>query len=172
MVATLFGILVWRVVHHERSSVPVVLDARKPVRAPGFTMPRLDGGGDLSLSSFRGKGVVMNFWASWCAPCKEEMPVLQYTWRRYRSRGLVVLGVDVQSPLGDARSLARRLGVTYPLAHDGRGMLLERFSVAGLPQTLFVDRSGRLVGTRIQGGVDLAKHRADFARGIELALGR
>jgi peroxiredoxin len=169
-VAGLFGVLVWRLVHHERSAVPVVLDERRQVRAPSFSLPKLNGGGDLALASLRGKAVVLNFWASWCAPCEDEIPTLEQTWKQHRSRGLVVLGIDIMDASRDARSLAQRLRLTYPLVRDSRGKLLDRFSVAGLPQTLFVNRHGKLVGSRIQGGVDLEKNQDDFQRGIQLAL--
>ena len=169
-VAGLLGVLVWRVAHHERSQVPVVLDPRKPVQAPAFDLPRLDGAGHLTLASLRGKGVVLNFWASYCVPCKDEIPALEAAWKRHRSRGLVVVGIDVEDSGSDAQSFARRLKVTYPLVRDGRGRMLERFSVVGIPETLFVSRRGRLVGSRIQGGVNLEKHREAFVRGIRLAL--
>jgi peroxiredoxin len=172
LVAGLFGVLVWRFVHDERTAVPVVLDERKPVPAPEFSLPQLKGDGELALASLRGKAVVLNFWASWCAPCEDEIPTLEEAWKEHRGRGLVVLGIDILDSSRDARSFAERLRMTYPLVRDSRGKLLDRFSVAGLPQTLFVNRRGKLVGSRIQGGVDLDKNRDDFERGIALALRR
>ena len=85
---------------------------RKPIRSPAFEFPRLDGDGDLTLASLRGKAVVLNFWASWCAPCKDEIPALQAAWQRHRRQGLVVVGVDIMDAAGDARSFARNSGIT------------------------------------------------------------
>ena len=169
-VAALLVVLVWRAVHHERPQVPVVLKPGKIVRAPNFELPRLDGNGRLSLASLRGKGVVLNFWATWCRPCKQEIPALQAAWKRNRARGLMVVGIDIQDFTGEARSFARRIGMTYPLVRDGRGKTIGPYAVSGVPETLFVSRSGRVVGRRIQGGVHLEKNRESFERGIALAL--
>jgi cytochrome c biogenesis protein CcmG, thiol:disulfide interchange protein DsbE len=171
-VAVLFGLLVWRVTHREPSSVPVVIDERKPIRSPAFDLPLLEGDRRLTLASLRGKAVVLNFWASWCAPCKEEIPALEATWKQHRAHGLVVVGVNVQDAAGDARAFARRTGITYPLVRDKGAKTLDRFSVISLPETLFVNRRGQIVGTRIQGGVHLEKHERRFGRGVALALGR
>jgi peroxiredoxin len=169
-VGVLLGVLVWRLTHREHDVVPVVIDAVHPIRSPAFDFPRLEAPGKVSLASLRGKGVVLNFWASWCAPCKREIPALEVAWRRHRARGLVIVGIDINDAKADARSFARRLGITYPLVRDKRGSSLDRFSVLYLPETLFVDRRGKVVGTRIQGGVNLKKNRVSFARGIQLAL--
>ena len=171
-VAVLFGLLVWRITHREPSPVPIVIDERRPIRAPAFDLPVLDGDGRLTLASLRGKGVVLNFWASWCAPCKEEIPALEAAWKQHRLDGVVVVGVDVQDATSDARSFARRMRITYPLVRDKNGKTLDRFSVISLPETLFVNRRGHIVGTRIQGGVQLEKNQRRFQRGIALALGR
>ena len=169
-VASRLGVLVWRVFHRERSAVPVVIDPRHPIRSPAFDFSRLDGDGNLTLASLRGKGVVLNFWASWCVPCKKEIPALQEAWKQRRSAGLVVVGIDINDAKADARSFARRLGITYPLVRDPKGKSLDRFSVISLPETLFVDRRGSIVGTRIQGPVNSDRNRESFTRGLRLAL--
>ncbi len=125
----------------------------------------------MAFSSLRGKAVVVNFWASWCIPCKDEAPVLEQTWRDHRDEGLVVLGVDAQDFKGDARSFMRKYGVTYPVVHDGKGSTLGRWGVTGFPETFCVDRRGRLVGEKIDGGVDAGKNLVRFRRCVELALG-
>jgi peroxiredoxin len=170
-VASLLGVLVWRATHQEERAVPVQIPQRKPIRSPAFDFPRLDQDGGLTLDSLRGKAVVLNFWASWCAPCKDEIPALEATWRQHRARGLVIVGIDIMDSAGDARSFARRIGMTYPIVRDRKGTSLDRFSVIALPETLFVNRHGKIVGTRISGGINLERNQGAFSRGLQLALG-
>jgi cytochrome c biogenesis protein CcmG/thiol:disulfide interchange protein DsbE len=88
--------------------------------------------------------VVINFWASWCPPCRAETPMLERWQRRLRSRGGTVLGVDVLDVSSDALAFARRYGVSYPLVRDRDGAAAQRFGVAGYPETVAVDRRGRI----------------------------
>jgi cytochrome c biogenesis protein CcmG/thiol:disulfide interchange protein DsbE len=153
-VAALLGLLVWKVATDERSEVsPQALQAGKRVDAPAFTLARLDRDGELSLASLRGKAVVINFWASWCGPCKSEAPILERAWREHRSRGLVVVGIDYNDFDGDARRFARRVGWTYPLVRDRNGKVLARYGGTGVPETYVVDRRGRLIGV-FQGSIE------------------
>ena len=115
---------------------------------------------------------MVNFWASWCIPCRDEAPVLQKTYERYRDQGLVVLGIDVQRlPAGRQAVHAAAIGMTYPVVYDGKGSTVGKWGVRGFPETFFVDRTGKLVGERIEGAVDIERNRATFERGIALALG-
>jgi cytochrome c biogenesis protein CcmG/thiol:disulfide interchange protein DsbE len=171
-VGGLLALLVWKVVHEERSTAASRIAAGRTGPAPQFRLPRLDTNGHLSLSSLRGKAVVLNFWASWCAPCKQEMPQLQKTWQRYRGRGLVVVGIDAEDLSSDARKLARRLGVSYPIVRDGTHDVVDAYGLTGFPETFFVDRRGRLVGEHIEGAIDLPANRSKLERGIALALRR
>jgi cytochrome c biogenesis protein CcmG/thiol:disulfide interchange protein DsbE len=171
-VAALLGLLVWKVAVGDEGGAADRLAAGEAVAAPDFTLERLDGsGGTISLEELRGKPLVVNFWASWCIPCKDEAPVLQETYERYRDRGLVVLGIDAQDFRADARRFTERFGLTYPIAYDGKGSTLGRWGVTGFPETFFVNREGNLVGERISGAVDIERNREAFERGIELALG-
>jgi cytochrome c biogenesis protein CcmG/thiol:disulfide interchange protein DsbE len=152
VVALLVVLLGWRVAQQEegRGLDDAVAGGEQPT-APDFTLEALDGDGTISLSDYRGKAVVLNFWASWCGPCKTEAPLLQSAWERYRDRGLVVLGVDAQDFKTDGRRFAERYGLTYPIAHDQDGVTLGRYGYSAFPETWFVDRQGRLVGEHIQG---------------------
>jgi cytochrome c biogenesis protein CcmG/thiol:disulfide interchange protein DsbE len=146
VVAALAGVLGWHLTHQPVSVAPQVA-RHQVVQAPNFHLARLTGGGKLSLASLHGKAVVVNFWASDCAPCKEEMPRLVSfagTWSR---RGVVVVGVDVDElSKGPARAFARRYGATYPMVFDPTGSTVDPWGVgAGTPQTFFVDRRGRIV---------------------------
>lgn len=169
-VAALLGLLIWRVAFKDNTGAADELAAGKLVDAPAFTLDRLDRDGQLALDDLKGKAVVVNFWASWCIPCRDEAPVLQKTYERYRDRGLVVLGVDVNDFKADARRFMKRYGITYPVAYDGKGSTVGKWGVRGFPETFFVDRTGTLVGERIEGAVDIERNRETFERGIALAL--
>ena len=168
VVALLLALLGWRVADRQASqSLAAGVEAGDAPAAPDFTLPNLDGSGDVTLSSLRGKVVVLNFWASWCVPCREEAPRLEAAWQRWRDQGVVVLGIDAQDFRADARSFVAKYEQTYPNVHDGSGKTLGRYGITGFPETWFVDRDGRLVGERIQGPVtDEA-----LEENIELALG-
>jgi len=170
-VAALLALLVWKVAFGTDTGAAGRLGSGEAVQAPGFTLERLDGpGGTLSLSDLAGKPLVVNFWASWCVPCKDEAPVLQRTYERYKGQGLVVLGIDAQDFRKDARRFMERFGLTYPVVYDGKGSTLGRWGVTGFPETFFVDRSGTLVGERLQGGIDVERNRDAFDKGVALVL--
>ena len=145
LVAGLLALLIWKVVSDSGGVAAKLRSGKRPV-APGFDLPRLDGKGTLSLASLRGKVVVLNFWASWCIPCKKEAPLLEAAWRQWRPRGVVVVGIDEEDLTTDARRFVRRFGLSYPSVHDGPGTLRDRYGLTGYPETFFVDRRGRAVG--------------------------
>jgi cytochrome c biogenesis protein CcmG, thiol:disulfide interchange protein DsbE len=144
-VAGLVGLFVWQLTTDDGKQIAGDVRAGKTPGAPLFTLPSLGGDGDVALSSFRDKVVVLNFWASWCIPCKKETPRLQAAWERHRRDGLVVLGVDTLDFDGDGRRFLRRYGVTYPNVHDGRGVVLGDYGGTPLPKTFFV-KNGKIVG--------------------------
>lgn len=127
------------------------LTAGRTASAPSFSLPRLNGEGSLALRSLRGKAVVLNFWASWCIPCKQEAPLLETAANKYRAIGVVVVGIDAQDFRSDARRFMQRYGLTYPIVRDGGGSTLTRYDVTGFPETWFVDRSGHVVGEHVTG---------------------
>jgi cytochrome c biogenesis protein CcmG/thiol:disulfide interchange protein DsbE len=144
VVLALLAVLAWRVVKDSEGGAAAALRRGESPVAPAFDLERLDGMGRLELESLRGKAVVLNFWASWCIPCKKEAPLLEAAWRKWRSKGVAVVGVDANDFRSDARRFARRFKVTYPLVHDGPGRLLDDYGLAGFPETFFVRPDGRL----------------------------
>lgn len=128
--------------------------------APDFTMPILGSSDSLSLSSFRGEVVVVNFWGSWCGPCRREAPDLESTWRAYRSQGVRFLGVDEQDDEGAALAFVKEFGITYPsVVDDNASAVAGDYRVFGLPTTVIVDRRGRIV-YRLTGYLDAAVLRS------------
>jgi cytochrome c biogenesis protein CcmG, thiol:disulfide interchange protein DsbE len=162
-VAGLLGLLVWRLTHQTH---PPKIGGP----APNFALRRVDGTGTLDLASLRGKPVVINFWASWCVPCKGEAKMLEQAWQQYRSQGVVFVGVDYHDVASDARTFLTHHGITYPTVQDGSGMIGDRYGLTGVPETYFVDRRGRLVGTHIVGTI--TNQASAFQSGIRAALHR
>ncbi|GAC1626648.1 MAG: TlpA disulfide reductase family protein [Chloroflexota bacterium] len=109
--------------------------------APAFTLARLDGT-NLGAQSFHGKVVLVNFWATWCGPCRSEMPRLASWYRRLEHRGFVVLGVDKQEPVSDVRGFVRGLHLPYPIVIDASGATFGRYNVRPMPVSFLIDRQG------------------------------
>ncbi|MDQ3647797.1 MAG: TlpA family protein disulfide reductase [Actinomycetota bacterium] len=128
--------------------------------APALALPLLSGAGRGSLADYRGKVVVLNFWASWCEPCRDESPLLQRWHERISRSGGTVVGVDVLDVTGDAKAFAAKHGLGYPLLRDGDGETLKDFEVAGQPWTFVIGRDGRIAAVR-RGPVDDAFMRAE-----------
>jgi len=169
LVVLLFGLLVWKLVIDEGGALAAAVARGEKPMAPDFTLPRLDEEGNLTLSSLRGRAVVLNFWASWCIPCKEEAPFLDQVWRGHRDRGLVVVGVDANDFRSDARSFMRTYGLTFPVVYDGPGKTLGRYGVTGFPETFVLDREGRVVDAFI-GAVNSDEDRARLRAAVERVL--
>jgi len=126
------------------ASITAALARGERPDAPEFRLPRLDGG-TLALSDLRGRYVVVNFWASWCIPCKEEAPLLERAWTTYRDRGLVVVGVNIQDLEPEARRFIARTGATYLQVRDGDGRVSRAYGITGVPETFFLTRDGRIL---------------------------
>lgn len=112
--------------------------------AADFTLP-LFSGGNITLSSLRGNPVVLNFWASWCPPCREEAPTLEKIWQVYKDKDVTFIGVNIQDREADARAYIEEFGITYPNGPDIGGRITIDYGVSGIPVTFFVNREGRIV---------------------------
>lgn len=134
--------------------------------APAFELPKLGGGGSESLADYRGQVVVLNFWASWCKPCRDESPLLERWHRRIRDRGATVLGVDILDVTGRAQDFIDEYGLTYPMLKDKDGEGLDKFGVVAYPETFVIDRQGRIAAVA-RGPVDDAFMRRNVAPLLE-----
>ena len=171
LVVVLFGLLVWKLVDDEGGALAASVARGETPDAPDFTLERLDREGELTLSSLEGKAVVLNFWASWCIPCKEETPFLEQVWRENRDRGLVVVGLDAKDFRRDARAFMRKFDVTYPVVYDGPGKTLSSYGVTGFPETFVLDREGKVVEVFV-GAVNSDEDRARLRAAVDRALGQ
>lgn len=111
-------------------------------RAPSFSAPSLDGGGNLSLSAYRGKVVYLDFWASWCAPCLTSLPLLEELRGEFSSKDFQILAVNVDQDPAKARKFLERISVHYPSATDPAGRIPESFGIETMPTSFIIDRNG------------------------------
>lgn len=116
--------------------------------APDFTLTGFDGR-KATLSELRGKVVVINFWASWCLPCRQEAPYLEQTWRKYKDRGVVFIGVDYVDTDKEALAYIKEFDITYINGPDLGTRISQAFNIKGVPETYFVAKNGELRGVQI-----------------------
>ena len=137
------GILVWGMLNKQPiTGLSGVTMVNRP--APDFSLTTFEGA-KISMEDLRGKPVIINFWASWCPPCRIEAPLLERTWRAYKNRGLIFLGINIQDRKEDALSYIREFDITFPNAPDPTGEVTIDYGVSGLPVTFFISRKGEVV---------------------------
>ena len=123
-----------------------VQEQRAAGEAPELRFTTFDGV-EVDLGELRGKGVVINFWASWCTPCREEADLLEQTWRREKENGIVFLGLDYLDQEPAALAYLAEFDITYPNGPDLRSQAARRYRIQGVPETFFVSPEGRIVET-------------------------
>ncbi len=123
-----------------------VQEQRAAGEAPELRFTTFDGE-EVDLSELRGKGVVINFWASWCTPCREEADLLEQTWRREKENGIVFLGLDYLDQEPAALAYLAEFDITYPNGPDLRSQAARRYRIQGVPETFFISPEGRIVET-------------------------
>lgn len=121
-------------------------------RSPDFSLSDLSGK-KVALRDFRGRIVMLNFWASWCVPCREEMPAMERLYSEFRDKGFVVLGVNVRDKKDDGLAAIKEHGLTYPIVFDPTGRWLLAYGAWGLPNTYLIGRKGEGLA-RMQGHTD------------------
>jgi thiol-disulfide isomerase/thioredoxin len=127
------------------SRAPGALATRERARraTPDISLPTLDGG-MFRLSQQSGKPVIVNFWATWCPPCRAELPAFEEVYKNHRGEGLVIVGVDIVEPQDVVTKFVSDMGLTFPIALDSDGEALALYRVQGLPMTLFIGRDGTI----------------------------
>jgi peroxiredoxin len=113
-----------------------------------FTLPTLDGD-SIALSDFKGKVVLINFWATWCGPCREEMPSLERLYRHFKYEKFALLAVDVMEPPEKVKKFARRYNLSFPILLDRRGEISAKYAANAIPTTFIIDKEGKVVGKAI-----------------------
>lgn len=133
MVAALLALLVFPAAYADVVEGP----------APDFTL-KSRSGENVKLSEYRGDVVMINFWASWCAPCRQEMPLLEEMYKKYSDLGFVLLGVNVEEDSTKANDLLREVAVTFPVLFDNSNKVTKLYNVVAMPSTILVDRDGKM----------------------------
>ena len=141
------------------------VEAKKGSLAPDFLLATLDGG-EVRLSDLRGKAVILNLWATWCSPCRKEMPQFVQAYDEYRDDGLEIIALNVQESASIIQPFVDDFGIDFTVALDKRGAVSDDYRIIGLPTTYFIDREGfvravfqgpfleRLQGTQVQGAIE------------------
>ena len=145
LVGALLVLLVWKVVQNDRTNVASSFTKGHVTKPVDFDLKRLNGNGTLELSSLKGKVVVVNFWASWCEPCKSEAPRFQQAFERYGKR-VAFVGVDTADYSGDAGQFLSRYGVTYPNVRDPDRSVLGKYGGLPIPRTFVISPNWRVTG--------------------------
>lgn len=140
-VLTLLGLLAWGLIKTQNGPVQSGL-------APDFTITSF-GDETLTLSDLRGQVVIINFWASWCPPCREEAQYLEQTWRKYKDQGVIFIGVDYLDTESEAKAYIEEFDITYFNGPDLGTRIAQAYNIQGVPETFYVTKNGELSGLKI-----------------------
>lgn len=141
LVLGLLAVFSWQIYDSARGQV-------KSGQAPDFTLTLFEGG-ELTLSELQGQVVVVNFWASWCIPCRDEAPILERTWRRYRDQGVVFIGVAYLDAEKGSLAFLEEFDITYPNGPDLGTRIARNYRITGVPETFFIAKDGRVADLEI-----------------------
>ena len=153
LVVALLGLLVWDVARGSSGGVAARVDKGESVKAPTVKLPWLGKPGDFDLAAYRGKVVVLNFWASWCVDCKLEAKALHNAAAKWQGKDVVFVGIDTKDFDFAASRYMKRYGVDYPVVRDVNGHIGTTFGVTGYPETFIVDRQGDVVPPHVVGPI-------------------
>ena len=124
-------------------SLPTLAGSSAAAPAPTFTLASR-AGQDVSLAQYKGNVVMINFWASWCGPCRQEMPLLESIYKKYNKMGFTLIGVNVEPDSNAANEWLKATPVSFPILYDRDSKVSKLYDVAGMPSTVIIDRSGKL----------------------------
>jgi peroxiredoxin len=124
-------------------SLPALASSSPAALAPAFTLASR-AGQEVSLAQYKGQVVMLNFWASWCGPCRQEMPLLESIYKKYNKMGFTLLGVNVEPDSNAANEWLKATPVSFPILYDRDSKVSKLYDVAGMPSTVIIDRSGKL----------------------------
>jgi len=124
-------------------SLPALAGSSSGGPAPAFTLASR-AGQDVSLAQYKGNVVMINFWASWCGPCRQEMPLLETIYKKYNKMGFTMLGVNVEPDSNAANDWLKATPVSFPILYDRDSKVSKLYDVAGMPSTVIIDRSGKV----------------------------
>jgi cytochrome c biogenesis protein CcmG/thiol:disulfide interchange protein DsbE len=165
VVLALLGLLVWDVSHSGHGGVASKVDKGRTVAAPSTAMPFFGAPGRFDLAAYRGKVVVLNFWASWCVDCKLEAKTLHDAAEKWKGKA-VFIGVDGSDLSASARKYMRRYAVNYRVVRDVGNKAQSTWGVTGFPETFFVDPQGRVVPPHVSGPIPAADLNAAIERAM------
>ncbi len=112
--------------------------------AKNFNLPSFIDNNNYQLSQFKGKAVILNFWASWCTPCRQEMPFLETIWKENKDKGLVLVGINIMDDKEEAEDILEEFGISYLNLYDTDGKIKEKYNLIALPVTYFIDKNGNI----------------------------
>ena len=124
-------------------SLPALAGSGPAAPAPAFTLASR-AGQDVSLAQYKGQVVMLNFWASWCGPCRQEMPLLESIYRKYNKMGFTMIGVNVEPDSNAANDWLKATPVSFPILYDRDSKVSKLYDVSGMPSTVIIDRTGKL----------------------------
>jgi peroxiredoxin len=119
-----------------------------PEEAETFTLKTLEGG-TVSLEDYRGKLIFLNFWATWCPPCRAEMPSMQKLWENFKEEGFVILAIDIQEDSGLVSSFVNERGLSFPVLLDEKGKVSRSYGIRGIPTTFLLNPEGEIIGKAV-----------------------
>ena len=175
----LLGLLAWGLIRDQQAGTSSFSTNDGPAAVAVLGRPASDfsgalyapfnGKSEFNLSDYQGKVVVVNFWASWCPPCREEAPILEQTWRKYQDDNVVFIGVDIWDTEQDAQAYIDEFGITFPNLIDKRGSIAVEYGVTGIPETFFITPDG-MINRKVIGAISLSlleQNIADARQGSE-----